>query len=202
MNITKLKITFLALFLILVVTSCQNEISNEQQPIPNDTNSDILEEQTGIISIDENGYPVSSIAQVDSAGYPVPTPSGLLTQLPDSPKLISPEDGFATIGGAIVDPVDGGGYIPIAPQSIALGEIVSDDQGRPIFLRSTDVGQKAQLLNAGVFVFNGVEPGRYGLVIDLGIGTFPILDNDGSILLFDVVAGEALDLGVLSFELE
>jgi hypothetical protein len=149
----------------------------------------------------EGGYP-NPLTSADSA-YPAPTLEGILTDLPQTPEeLPEPEAGFATVSGAVVSPIEGQGFLPVTPRSITLGQIVTDNQGRPTFLRSSDNGTQAQLFGAGVFIFNGVEPGRYGIVLDLGYGVFPItLEDSEEIFLFDVEAGESLDLGVLFFPL-
>ena len=154
-------------------------------------------------SSNPQGYP-NPLSSSNDPAYPAPTLQGIITELPETPQeLPQPETGFATIAGAIVTPVEGQGYLPVTPRSITLGQIVTDNQGQPVFLRSSENGPQAQLFGAGVFIFNRVEPGRYGIVLDLGFGVFPITVEDSEeILLFDVEAGQSLDLGVLFFTME
>lgn len=190
--------------LLLFTAACQN--SPTTSPTDPTTAPPATTNESANSAETESGYPAypasAQVAVPDSA-YPVPTPDGLMQELPETTAGIpEPEADFATIGGAIVTPIEGQGYTPVNPQNIYLGEIVSDAEGRPVFLRSKEDGPAAQQFGAGVFIFNRVEPGTYGLVLDLGIGTFPIVDEQEEILLFDVAAGEALDLGVLFFSLE
>ena len=68
-------------------------------------------------------------------------------------------------------------------------------------LSAGDGSLAAQLFPTGIFVFQNVPPGEYGLMVDVGYTLFTITGDDGSPLLFTVEAGKALDLGQIITEL-
>lgn len=146
----------------------------------------------------ETGYPSPANANSSNSAYPAATMEGIVSDLPAT-ELELPEAGvdFGVVGGVLASEITGQGYLPITPQSLTLGVVLTfEETGQPAYIRSSDDGPKAELLPTGVFIFRNVPPGEYGLVMDLGFGTFPVQNNEG-IFLFTVEPGQALDLGTV-----
>jgi hypothetical protein len=146
----------------------------------------------------ETGYPAPANGNSSNSAYPAATMEGVLADLPEA-ELDLPEAGvdFGVVGGVLASEITGQGYLPITPQSLTLGVVLTfEETGQPAYIRSGDDGIKAELLPTGVFIFRNVPPGEYGLVMDLGFGTFPV-ENDEGVFLFTVEPGQALDLGTV-----
>lgn len=151
----------------------------------------------------ESGYPV--IASPNPA-YPgpqnTPLPEGIQTE-PPNPEidLPSPEGEYGVIGGVLIREIVGEGFLPLTPREIVLGTVVQTDQGEPAFIRQNSASLRAELLPTGVFIFNNVPPGTYGLIVDLGFTQFPITGSEGDELLVTVEPGEMIDLGQIFVDL-
>ncbi|MEW5986634.1 MAG: hypothetical protein AB1791_08380 [Chloroflexota bacterium] len=143
-------------------------------------------------------YPGPETATRAESAYPgpAPTPEGLLPE-PPNPERSLPSAGEATgvVGGVLVREVVGQGYLPLMPRALFLGEIVHNSAGEPTYLSQSVDSPQAQLFQTGVFIFNSVPPGDYGLIVDLGFAQFPVRTADGNELLVTVEAGKALDMG-------
>ncbi|MCB0017390.1 MAG: hypothetical protein KDE09_06320 [Anaerolineales bacterium] len=143
----------------------------------------------------------------DGSGYPAPAqnavasyPGSQNSQLSETPPDIdvdipSPGADFGSVGGIMVREISGEGFIPLTPIEVALAEVKFLDTGEPGYLAHSDESLKADLPGTGIFIFNNVPPGQYGLVIDMGFTQLLALDENGETLLFDVEAGQILDLG-------
>lgn len=145
----------------------------------------------------DSGYPGVSESETDS-GYPGPAqPQGELSDTPPNPEreLPAAEPDTGVIGGVLVWEVSENGFSPLTPVAFRLAEVVRDENNDPMMLRDSELSPQAQIFPTGVFVFQAVPPGTYGLVVDVGYAKFPITDDSGEPRLIDVEAGEALDLG-------
>lgn len=145
------------------------------------------------------GYP-SPPTTSDQASQAYPGNSALSDDISAEPpnpdrNLPSPAAEAGTIGGVLVREVTEGGFTPVSPLNLYLGDILEDSKGRQALLSWSEDSPKSELLPTGIFIFNNVTPGTYGLVIDLGFSQFPLTNQDGSELLITVEDGQALDLG-------
>jgi hypothetical protein len=193
------------MFLVLLLPSCGPDDSTTPDVIMVVTNTPSALFETPAL---QTGYPgptnneASLTTESESAtGYPglgeVPTPEGLLSSPPDPDRsLPDPMQDLGVVGGVLVREVyEPNGYLPVTPHALFLSPIVSTSTGTPAYLRQSSTSPKAELFATGVFIFNRVPHGEYGLVVDLGFTKFPLKDPDGNTLLITVEAGEATDLG-------
>ena len=153
-------------------------------------------------STNEEGYPAPADSQADQAAYPAPTSD--LPQL-DSSEVSSPVDlpdpapGLASIGGTLVSRIGEDSFTPIQPVSLVLGEFLRDSNGELSMLAAGDT-YEATIFPTGVFIFEGVPAGEYGLVADLGFAKLPISESDGAFMVISVADGEAKQLGLVELE--
>jgi hypothetical protein len=179
----------LILLLLALVTAC-----GPQEPATPEVQETAESEADGAETPD-NGYP--GVTEEDT-GYPGPAqPQEELSDTPPNPEreLPAAEPDTGVIGGVLVWEVTENGFAPLTPVSFRLAEIVRDESGEPMMLRDSELSPQAQIFPTGVFVFQAVPPGTYGLVVDVGYAKFPVTDESGEPRLIDIAAGEALDLG-------
>jgi hypothetical protein len=141
------------------------------------------------------GYPAPTEVQ---SGYPGPAPTieGLVDEPPDPEvDLPSPEGETGVLGGVLIREITNMGFTPLVPKTLSLANILSNDLGTPTFISAGADSPQAQLLPTGVFIFNDVQPGTYGLMVDLGYAQFPVNDEEGNPRLIAVEPGQAVDLG-------
>lgn len=147
-----------------------------------------------------NGYPILATQESLPEGYPVPTSyfSDALSEPPD-PERVLPEAEATTgvVGGVLIWDVTDAGFLPLEPKSFILAEVVKNSKDEPAMIRTSANSPKAELFPTGVFVFQGISPGNYGLVVDLGHTQFPVLSEIGEPLIITVEAGKGIDLGQL-----
>lgn len=144
---------------------------------------------------DRSGYPAPTQSSVDSS-YPGLRDPALSETPPDiDVDIPNPGADFGSIGGIMVREISGEGFIPLTPIEVALAEVKLLDTGEPGYLAHNDESLRAELPGTGIFIFNNVPPGQYGLVIDMGFTQLLALDENGETLLFNVEAGQVLDLG-------
>lgn len=189
----------LSLAAVLIV-SC-GPAANNDQPDNQTTTSETAAAPTAAVSGSaESAYP----GVASASGYPGPAqgvmPEGTLSELPDPERsLPSPAAGSASVGGYLVRSIGEAGFLPAAVQSLQLGSVLYDDQGRQSLIAVGENAPSAELFATGVFVFANVPPGIYGLVVNIGYTEFPIT-VDGQPLLIEVEANTALDLGAVFVE--
>lgn len=143
----------------------------------------------------EGGYPGPAAGETESTSpaYPV---EGAQPEPPDPERNLPDAGGEnGVVGGVLVREITDQGYLPLTPRSLLLAEVVYSDEGEAAFIRQSSDSPEAQLFETGVFIFEEVAPGSYGLVADMGFGQLPVLDAEGATLSFEVAPGEALDLG-------
>jgi hypothetical protein len=193
--------SILLILLLAFVVGCQTTNSNSQTD-PEPTDTEIPEETIPASpATRDSAYP----GQATDDAYPGQTqpvmPEGAFSELPDPDRNIpAPSPDGGSIGGFLVR-MEGGGYLPVTPRNLYLGRVLSDDQGRQSVISRSAQSQRAELLPTGVFIFNNVEPGTYGLIVDIAVSEFPILDENQQPLLLEVQAGQAIDLGAVMVEL-
>lgn len=201
--------SFVLILILFFVSACGGgEAAPPPLPTPiPETTSDEAATQTEAVptnapAIAENAESSESVA---TGGYPAPD-AGYLGALPEGiqPEPPNPErqlpeagSGTAVIGGVLIrELVEEGGFLPLTPQRLLLGEIVNTTDGQPAYLSVDDQNSpSAELFPTGVFLFSNVTPGTYGLVVDLGFTQFLVNQPDGSQFLFTVEPNQALDLG-------
>lgn len=134
----------------------------------------------------EDGYPSPPVRR---ASEPVSEPPNPERDLPQS------TGDLATVGGVLIEEILDHGFVPLMPRELTLGSIVTTTEGEPAFLSTGSAAPKAELFQTGVFVFRDIEPGSYGLIVDVGHIKFPVETPEGDLLIFELEAGEVLDLG-------
>ena len=95
----------------------------------------------------------------------------------------------------------GDGLQPVVDVKLAIGETLSDDEGMErIVAYDPSAAPVAYTDTGGQFRFENVQAGRYGLVLDLVMGSF-LLYQEGTenAILFDITEGETTDLGDLEY---
>lgn len=122
------------------------------------------------------------------------------TQLTEADKLQTPEIGKSQIQGYLLlqhnskkEPVKG--------TILYLAEVIVDSNGLESFVSMDRLHSPRTITNSdGFFVFNNVEPGRYGLVLDVITNSF--LLNDSKLnqpLIITVLDNQKVDLGKLVY---
>lgn len=184
---------------VLLLVSCQNSgpAATATPPAANPTVATAPPTTGGNPGL-TGAYPGPETAAGAESAYPGPAPTleGLLLE-PPNPERTLPSAGEVTgvVGGVLVREVVGQGFLPLMPRALFLGEIVHNSAGEPAYLSQSVDSPQAQLFQTGVFIFNSVPPGAYGLIVDLGFAQFPVRTADGNELLVTVEAGKALDMG-------
>lgn len=148
----------------------------------------------------EAAYPGTDGEEGSESGYPSPGPrrAAEITANPPDPERTLPEassDDLATVGGVLVEEIVGEGFVPLMPVELTLGRIIETTAGEPAFLSAGSDSPKAELFPTGVFIFRNVEPGTYGLVVDVGYTEFPVETSEDELFMFDLESGQVLDLG-------
>jgi hypothetical protein len=197
------KISLLFL-LILLVAACGPADDQEKENVPQPTTavntvtpepSSSEDGYPGVANTD-SGYPGIDVAASDS-GYPGDTSrEELLDAPPDiEADIPAPPSGSGAVGGVLVQEVTGEGYLPFDPYELILAEMIVNNKGEPALISFNEQSPRAETFPTGIFIFSNVPPGTYGLVVNTAVNQFPLQDADGDDLLFDVVDGQALDMG-------
>lgn len=187
-------IVFLLVGLVLfVVSGCGPADNNEDEaPTPMATSEGVTT---------DSGYPISEDpAQADNSypGREIPTPEGLVSEPPNPDRNLPNASGdFAVIGGVLVREYVEQGFVPFMPARLALAPVIETTEGQPAFIAENEESPQAQLFPTGVFIFNNIPAGSYGIVVDLAFTKFPINGDDGTPLVITVQPGDAIDLGQL-----
>ena len=93
------------------------------------------------------------------------------------------------------------GFQPVADVKLAIGETLSDDEGTERVVAYDPSTAPVTYTDAsGRFVFEDLESGRYGLILDIVMNSF-LLYQEGSLdaVLFEITDGEMTDLGNLEY---
>ena len=93
------------------------------------------------------------------------------------------------------------GLQPVADVKLAIGGTLSDDEGTEwVVAYEPSTAPVAYTDDSGHFVFEGLGSGRYGLILDIVMGSF-LLFQEGTpnAILFEITDGEVTDLGSLEY---
>lgn len=222
-----LPLFFLAALLTIAISACRTDVSpeeegvapdfdvtvetrqpSEQQPTEEpeadegapEVDEPVAEEETG-----DSGYPAPAPAATEDSGYPGPAVNqreGVVPEPPNPERDLPPADAeTATVGGVLIERVTDQGFVPLMPLELMLGTVVEMESGEPAFIRSSSDAPKAELFPTGIFVFRNIPPGTHALVIELGFTQYVVETDEGEPFLFDVEAGEVLDLGQVITEI-
>ena len=208
-------ISFMGLSLFTACGPSDSDSGVETVPIPVtiDPNLPSLEpteasatasENQETLTIAESGYP-SPEDGYPSPDYPGPAASQDSESAVADPDrdLPQPAQDTGVIGGVLAREVfEDGTYIPGQVVSLNLAVTLLDSNGEPAMLRQSDEDLQAELLDtAGLFIFRNVPPGIYGIVANIGITQFPIVDETGETIYIEVVANQVEDIGILTIHL-
>ena len=114
-------------------------------------------------------------------------------------SLKTTADTGALTGVLILQTEDG--LKPVADIKIAIGETLSDDEGTErVVAYDPSTAPVAYTDSTGRFVFEELQSGSYGLILDIVLSSF-LLYKEGTpdAILFDITAGEVTDLGRLEY---
>jgi hypothetical protein len=198
----KIRVCFwlLPLLIVLGTTAC----GNTDDPTATSSNQTLVATAPGDSASDlniSNGYPASEANQgypaVQDPGYPAPNLYENLSDEPPNPTVQLPPSNQdkGVIGGILIREVVDYGFEPLTPASLSLADVLLNTDGQPAFVRAGTDSQKAQLFPTGVFIFQDVPPGEYGLMVDVGYTQFPITGDDGTPLLITVEPGSVIEMG-------
>ncbi len=93
------------------------------------------------------------------------------------------------------------GFQPVADVKLAIGETLSDDEGKERVVAYDPSTAPITYTDAsGRFVFEDLESGRYGLILDIVMSSF-LLYQEGTLdaVLFEITDDEMTDLGNLEY---
>lgn len=93
------------------------------------------------------------------------------------------------------------GVQPVAEIKLAIGETLSDDEGTERVVAYDPSTAPITYTDAsGRFVFEDLQSGRYGLILDMVLSSF-LLYQEGTLnpILFAITDGETTDLGSLEY---
>jgi len=162
------------LIAVLLFLGCSGGIPGEEQT-PSLTTAG-RDSREGSTSADGGAGSDSTSSSLENA-----TGSGALTGV----LLLKTEDGFE----------------PVADVKLAIGETLSDDEGTERVVAYDPATAPVAYTDAsGRFVFEDLESGRYGLILDIVMSSF-LLYQEGTLnaVLFKITDGEMTDLGNLEY---
>lgn len=172
--------------LMLVIAGCAS--SPTEPPIANIT---VIAPTP---TFDENGYPAPTV----SGAYPGPDGN---VQVPPVTKVVptsipqTPDPELGVVKGSLLllDKPIGNAILYLAPV------ITSETGGQMVrFDRTTSF--RTVTNEQGEFNFINIPPGDYGLVIDILIEPYLLLEPEGDSLIVTVVSNEEIDLGDLNYD--
>ena len=146
----------------------------------------------------ENGPQVIVIKETSS---PVATPE---STNPTEVEITPPDVGFGSVGGILLtdNQLSPGTLAPLSTTPIFLAPALYTEEGAPAFVGlDQDTDPATATGQTGVFVFQNVPPGLYGLVVMHGVKLYLITDDEGNNFIIDVEADKAYDLGEVYAEL-
>lgn len=193
---TRLMLTFFVVILF-VVAGCNTAPSPPEQqntpvaPAPSDETE----------NSSNAGYPDNQVA--GGSGYesePAPNPD-ILSE-PPSADITAPEPVTGgAVYGILVQEVSDEGFLPLLPRGFHLAEVIMNSNGEPALIRRSVDSPKAELFQTGVFVFNNVPPGDYGLLVDVGFNELTINDDSGNPMIITVEEATTQNLQQVFVEL-
>ena len=107
------------------------------------------------------------------------------------------------MGAVVVRPAaDGEGYRPFADSLVSVAGILErPGDNAQVGGYKPATAPKATSDEYGRFALNDVPPGKYALILDLVIHQYLVLDPEsGDGIVFEVEAGEILDLGTFVYD--
>ena len=114
-----------------------------------------------------------------------------------SPKTTT---GSGVLTGVLLLRTDDG-LQPVVDVKLAIGETLSDDEDTErVVAYDPSSAPVAYTDSSGRFVFENLQSGRYGLILDIVLSSF-LLYQEGTLnaILFDITDGEMTDLGNLEY---
>lgn len=178
------KLVFFIVF-ILFLSACSS-------PTPVATTTP---EETPPTEASAEAYPAPTVFQ--DPAYPEPEDSAS-PQPVASPSPL-PDPGLETghVTGILLQSGE-----PAANAILYLAEVIADDQGEERVASYDRVNSpKSVTDNQGNFAFTDIPPGKYGLVLDVVVSAYLLLDPEtGEQFLFTISGGEITDLGELDHE--
>ncbi len=142
----------------------------------------------------------TQVTSSDTEKSPPPTISVQASSPTLSQTALAP-DGGGTVTGRLLLLQSGSEFRPIVGRILYLARTIKDRNGDDGLAALNRVeSARAQTDADGRFFFQKVAAGRYGLVLDLVVQAYILLQPDQSTtLLFDVASGQSVDLGDLKY---
>lgn len=193
----------LLLLSLLIVSACDSNSSGNETAVPVTVQPTSQTDNPSPSSTTESGYPSASGypgITTENSAYPgniTPTEEGMVSEPPNpNVEMPVPSEGTGSIGGILIRQVTEDGFLPLTPKALYLGEVLNNSEGEMALISFDEENSpQAQLLATGVFIFNNIPPGVYGLVIDVGFAQFPLTGEDGTQILVTIEANQAIELG-------
>ncbi|HKZ36802.1 MAG TPA: hypothetical protein VJ184_04065 [Chryseolinea sp.] len=142
-------------------------------------------------------YP-SSVLNENQPAYPAPVnPTETDNFHPDTVTIPKPGSDTGVVTGKILLE---NSEMPYLNSLLLLGEVSNPDtEGYPPLVGfSLETDPKAIQAKNGLFVFDNIKPGEYGIVLWSPISTFLLSDlQTGDTLFVTVKAGEVSDIGIV-----
>jgi hypothetical protein len=189
--------------LILSLAACNTNTSAPAvatyTPVPANNSENPSQTENAYPSTNQENQVVDDLPE----GYPAPTPYFHdVSAEPPNPERDLPEASpeTAVVGGVLIWEIVDTGFQPLVPNDLILAEVLTNSNNESALIRTSATSPKAQLYPTGIFVFQGIPPGQYGLVVDLGYTQFPIADDTGDVMLLTIEAGNVIDLGQIITE--
>lgn len=134
--------------------------------------------------------------------------SPLTSPLPTPPAVeIETSSISGAISGQIIAKTVEGAYVPLAGYTIGLGTLVPREDGEGDMAAAYDPSNSPTTTTNefGQFVFNDIEPGRYGLILDAVVNqallSYPLGSEEGNgSILMELEADQHVDLGTLRYD--
>jgi hypothetical protein len=165
---------------------------------------------SGVSQPEQSGTATRSPSVTSTAAYPAPTEFSAANQAYPAPGGGEPESGYATPGPVPTPGPDSGNVVgtvlvnnqPAGDLMIYLAEVMVDDQGQEQVASYDRANSPRAYTNAeGLFVFSGINPGKYGFILDTVLSSFLLFEPDGDQpLLVEVKANEQADVGEINYD--
>ncbi len=155
-----------------------------------------------IQSTTTQGYPAPNETPPSisfESGYPAPETTQSILHYPNQISIPTASAGQGIVTGQLV--IKNEESSPYLAPSLYLGPAVEANEQKfpPLISLDVEIDLKAIQDKTGKFVFSGVKPGKYGLIIWSPFSQTVILDpnNEGFPLIIEVTPGDIIDLGMI-----
>ncbi len=187
------------------LVACRSSGSEEATAVSVESES-VASESAEAADAPESPLPVSESESPDAPVSPLPVDapvSPLFVPVGTPPEATPSETTGSVVGAVVVKPAsEGEGYRPFANSLVSIAGILErPGDNAQVAGYEPSTAPKATSDEYGRFALNDVIPGKYALILDMVIHQHLVLDPDsGDGIVFEVVAGETVDLGTFLYD--